>query len=50
MNHAHIKKINPNDDLVTIQFTTAKGKGRGGGTTTQSILLPKLLTDMIKEK
>ena len=50
MNHAHIKKINPNDDLVIIEFITAKGKGRAGGQTTETIVLPKILADMIKEK
>ena len=50
MNHAHIKKINPNDDLVIIEFITAKGKGRGGGQTTETIILPKVLADQVKEK
>lgn len=49
MNHAHVKKINPDDDLVIIEFTTAKGKGRGGGTTTESIVLPKVLADQVEE-
>ena len=50
MNHAHIKKINPDDDLVIIEFITAKGKGRAGGTTTETLVLPKVLADMVVEK
>ena len=50
MNHAHIKKINPNDDLVIIEFITAKKKGRGGGQTFDTVILPKVLADMVQEK
>ena len=41
MNCSKIKKINPNDDLVIIEFTTAKGKGRGKGITSTRITYPK---------
>ena len=50
MNYSKIKKINPNDDLVIIEFTTAKGQGRGKGTTTIKIIYPKVLANQIQEK
>ena len=50
MNYSKIKKINPNDDLVIVEFTTAKGKGRGKGTTTTKITYPKVIADQIEEK
>jgi len=48
MNCSKIKKINPNDDLVVIEFTTEKGKGRGKGITTITQVFPKELADLIK--
>jgi len=50
MKYSKVKKINPNDDLVIIEFITAKKSGRGGGQTTDTVILPKVLADMVDEK
>jgi len=48
MKNSKIKKINPNDDLVTIEYTFSDKKRYSKTMTT--IILPKELAALVKEK
>ena len=49
--HKITKKANSLfDDLIEVTYETKKGDGRSGGTTTETIVLPKVLADLIDEK
>jgi hypothetical protein len=50
MHFTKIKKLNPLEEIVDIEFTTDIHEGRSGGTTIKIISLPKVLADLVDEK